>query len=46
MVSAYRESDDDEDKATAFPVDSGENMTDEEFHALLRQKVSESVSPE
>ncbi|MGZ0748582.1 hypothetical protein [Haloparvum sp. AD34] len=46
MASAYRESDDGEDEATAFPADSGEDMTDEEFHTLLRQKVSESVSPE
>jgi hypothetical protein len=47
MASAYREGDDkEEDEATAFPADSGEDMTDEEFYTLLRQKVSESVSPE
>ena len=46
MASAYRESDDGEDEATAFPANNGEDMTDEEFHTLLRQKVSESVSPE
>lgn len=46
MASAHRENDDREDEATAFPADSGKDMTDEEFHTLLGQKVSESVSPE
>jgi hypothetical protein len=46
MSISYRENDDRKNETTAFPADSGEDMTDEEFHTLLHQKVSESVSPQ
>lgn len=39
------EEDDTSEEGSAFPVENGEDMSDGEFHKILRQKVADSVSP-
>jgi len=46
MVDSSQSNRDKKQEATEFPSNSGKDMKDDEFHEYLRQKVSDSLTPE